>query len=488
MAVQAKALTDVASLSLPVQNGDLFFVERSGTAAKLTAQQMRGPSLAFPTVTALIADSVFTYSNTPEGSIIITQGMTFRVAASGASNQHFTTAGGLKLYREDLENITVTVGSGGNFTTINAALEYLSGIRRGHKTGTGVTGVTATISLLTGFTMNEQVILRGVDMGWVTITAVDPAVTIVRSALTVRPTGSNNYAAFTGYENAVLPVIGAQFSMNSTGTATERGGVFVWKNSGVVVLPDCGVNNCGGRGLHVSDSSWATAREGEFTGCGDMAVRVSNSSTLAAEGFNGRTAGSIGIAMAGGSTAHVQNSFFSTSGGRPFSIEASYCYANSLTADGCTLAGQVYDGGILSGNGIIITNAVDDALLVYQGGHAAISNCDLGNAGNDALVVQDCSSVEAENGLFDSAGQDAVRMDHGSRGNFNLANLSGAGRYGLLCDNSSTASARSANASTAGTTGFRIDRGSFISCFGATGTLSTTKNVLTTNGAIFTDI
>ena len=77
-------------------------------------------------------------------------------------------------------NMTVTVGAGGDYPTINAALEYLSKLQPVYD----FAGITATINLLTGFTMAEQVLVRGLDLGWITITGVDAETTITNTALT----------------------------------------------------------------------------------------------------------------------------------------------------------------------------------------------------------------------------------------------------------------------------------------------------------------
>ena len=66
-------------------------------------------------------------------------------------------------------NITVTVGSGGQFSTINQALGYLSGFYPMYKKS----GITATINLKAGFVMAEQVLVSGIDLGWITITGED---------------------------------------------------------------------------------------------------------------------------------------------------------------------------------------------------------------------------------------------------------------------------------------------------------------------------
>ena len=66
-------------------------------------------------------------------------------------------------------NITVNVGAGQTYTTINQALEYLSGFYPMYKQS----GITATINLKAGFVMNEQVLVSGIDLGWITIVGED---------------------------------------------------------------------------------------------------------------------------------------------------------------------------------------------------------------------------------------------------------------------------------------------------------------------------
>lgn len=54
----------------------------------------------FANVAALLADTTLTYSTASAGDIVRTrsEGFSYQVAASGATNQHVTTAGGVKLY------------------------------------------------------------------------------------------------------------------------------------------------------------------------------------------------------------------------------------------------------------------------------------------------------------------------------------------------------------------------------------------------------
>ena len=55
-------------------------------------------ALSFDTVAALLADSTLTYVTAPAGTIVEAGGFRYAVAASAATDEHVTTAGGVKLY------------------------------------------------------------------------------------------------------------------------------------------------------------------------------------------------------------------------------------------------------------------------------------------------------------------------------------------------------------------------------------------------------
>jgi hypothetical protein len=168
-------------------------------------------------------------------------------------------------------DITVTVGSGGDYSTINDALAALSAYYPLYVSG----GFTAEISLLTGFEMAEQVLVSGIDLSWITITSVDAEVVIDRSALTTAFV-SARYPAF-GVSRGRLPVIGALFSMDTSGTATDRDGVLLADGSVAVISTGCGVKNAGGTGLNCYRISRALADGADFSG-GDHCIACSRGS------------------------------------------------------------------------------------------------------------------------------------------------------------------------------------------------------------------
>ena len=63
------------------------------------------------------------------------------------------------------EDITKTVGNGGDFTTLNLAINWCKKVMpNGH---------TVTLQLVAGFIMAEQILLENVNLGFVTISSID---------------------------------------------------------------------------------------------------------------------------------------------------------------------------------------------------------------------------------------------------------------------------------------------------------------------------
>lgn len=73
----------------------------------------------------------------------------------------------------------VTVGPGGDYATINAALGDLSEMRPAYAPG----GFVTELRLLNGYQMAEQVLISGINMGWITISSQASEVIISRGAL-----------------------------------------------------------------------------------------------------------------------------------------------------------------------------------------------------------------------------------------------------------------------------------------------------------------
>ena len=103
------------------------------------------------------------------------------------------------------KSTSISVGSGGTFTTLKAALEYATEYYRPTFYPTDMTTARLTITLLTGYIWNEAIEIDGQNLGWITITS-DTAVRIVcTNVICMKATGG-----------AVAPKIAGDYDKNNT--------------------------------------------------------------------------------------------------------------------------------------------------------------------------------------------------------------------------------------------------------------------------------
>lgn len=192
--------------------------------------------------------------------------------------------GGEPIKRKLTSNLTVTVGSGGDFPTINAALAHVVSTYYPVYLSTAVVP-RVTIQLLSGFVMNEQVLIGPLDLSWITITGVDAETVINRSALTTYWGGG--YPAFGAANGGFLPIIGQLFNMDTSGTASNRHGIVAYSNSRAIVFNGCGVKNAGSIGIIATCSSTINAEGANASGAGSIGIYVASGSTINAKGATG---------------------------------------------------------------------------------------------------------------------------------------------------------------------------------------------------------
>jgi len=225
-------------------------------------------------------------------------------------------------------NITVNVGAGQTYTTINQALEYLSGFYPLYKTA----GVTATINLKAGFVMNEQVLVSGLNLGWITIVGEDAETIITHTALTTAFNG--HYPAFGVDKGGTSPVIGQLFRFNVEKVGGNKHGLMtLGAGSSADVL--------GGKG---------------FIGAGTYGIVAIRGSIINATGANASNAGTYGFFASDGSTinavsAIIQNQTTGTS--RVRVQDGSHIEAAGINTTGGTVPALNQTANTLTGSGII---------------------------------------------------------------------------------------------------------------------------------------
>jgi hypothetical protein len=273
--------------------------------------------------------------------------------------------------------------SGADFTTVNAALEYLT---KNYYPIYKNTGVRATINIETGYELSEQLIFDGIDCSWITITSTDAEVTVIRSALTTSISGRYPaICAANGGRSAYINYIG---NMDTSGSSTGRNGIYAI-NGGIVNGEDFGIKGAGlfgceavnsciaGISLNVdsSTSNGISSTNGGIlifsnsitaTNCGGIAVAASRGSKVACGGTINATGGSSG------GTNSSYGSIISASNinneGTTTGCAASRCgiiSADTIYNNNCTNRGANATSG-----GKITSNTMDNTGCTTNGAYA----------------------------------------------------------------------------------------------------------------------
>ncbi len=240
----------------------------------------------------------------------------------------------------------LTVGATGDFKTLNAAVERLSQMRPRYLNASA----TATIRILAGFTMAEQVFVRGFNLGWVQIVSDDPFVPVSRAALTQK--FGATYPVFGAHINAELPQIKTKFSADGSGVGTDRCGVELM-NAGAFITEGNGFVGSFGFGAYTLNGRLSCVRA-TFDGATQAGIVAVRGSLIGCQEATARGC-PIGL-MA------VQGSFIDAKG-----ANFSSCTNNGVNLQNMARADLT--------NANVRKGATDTALdLVLSGGAAALAS------------------------------------------------------------------------------------------------------------------
>jgi|GEM_PF-6732596 len=278
--------------------------------------------------------------------------------------------------------IPVTVGSGGDYDTINEALKEISR----NKPLYDSSGITATIDLLAGFVMAEQVLVYGLDLGWITIVGADTETVITHTALTTDFAGPDYgfsaYPAFGVSRGGVLPRVGQLFRFNLSGVGGDKHGVMaIGAGSSADVLDGCGVKDAGTHGILAYESSTINAEGANASGAMSHGILATQGSTINAEGADASGAGTYGIYAAQGSTINANGA------------DASGAGDNGIVAD---------QGSTISAYSANASGAAFYGIHALDGSTIDAGNADAGGSNGTSIITLRGSIINANNATASS--------------------------------------------------------------------------------------
>lgn len=136
-------------------------------------------------------------------------------------------------------DLTVTVGTGGDYATINEALEYLSKKYTPYK----LSGITAEIMINTGYFASEQICVKGLDLAWITISSEDAEVLVDSAAMV---TVNSEWLPFISGDRANLPMINTIFTSDGVANSSNSSYCGIYGDGGDINIEiDCGFKGFG---------------------------------------------------------------------------------------------------------------------------------------------------------------------------------------------------------------------------------------------------
>lgn len=358
--------------------------------------------------------------------------------------------------------LKVTVGSGGTFSTVNEALGFLINLQP-------ALNVRVDIEQLAGFTYTEQLFVDGDNLSWISLTSVDPEVTITRASLTETYPGLDNSStpAFAAVNNGSLPVIETLYNMDTSGVAGTQDGIIVAWGSSVVVESGGGVKNAARRGLYGVNANMY-ARGADFSGAGTIGCRPGNNSQCVIRECTITGCGEYGIFASGASICIAQDSDI---------------YSNGLDNI------RIENGATVMADNSIMNLAGRDNISVRDGGRFIARTCDISQATNNNISGED-AYIFVPNSDVSFAGDREVTARGGSIVSVESCDLQtdNDGQYNIAATAGAKVIAIGATINSGFAT-YLVQNGGEIILTGLGTGLGTnvTPNTITTDGIIFTD-
>lgn len=397
-------------------------------------------------------------------------------------------------------NYTVTVGSAGDFTNLNDALNQVRLMKPMDDRG------TVNITLLADYIMQEQVLIKGENLSWVTIGG-STTTTIERSYLTTSiklEEGAFAYPAF-GAVQGSLPLISTSFTMDSSGEASQRHGVFVNLNSSAFIVEGNSFTNCGDVGAYAKSGSSITCRSVDFSGS-KIGIFSFESSRVDADSAICNNCDWYGVYVNRTSSCNFHEGTATGCNGD----NARIIRGSVFNADGATLTGAlgntvtnpstVYGAGIYSisstvhARGADVSNCIGSGVRAECGSTICCDNITADSCGGDASLFFFKSSTGSLNGasaINSQASVASVLAQRGSTIDSSFVNATGRSvgtTYGIRVSECSSASIDSSDFRIAGSddpSDISVFAGGSISTRDSDGGLSQTANILTGGGILY---
>jgi len=330
------------------------------------------------------------------------------------------------------KDITYTVGENGDYETINDALKAISKQNLVYDNQ-----IQANVKILSGHIVKEQILLDKNDLSYITIISEDSEVPVNGASLTKLFGDENKYPLFGGKNGAKLPVINVLFNMDSSEMNGSRDGVYLERNSTVIIGSGKGVKNAKGFGLRAWEGCTVLARGAIFTNALERGCMVSQGTVIVAPNIDLSGAkGRNGFRAYRGVTGSIEYAKITDcaevavriSEGSTITMAYADCSnAGLVNSEGDGQALRVFGASSVYASHMKGVNSAGHTVQVSSGSTVALDNADLTRSGGIALNVYGASTAYAADVKLDNATQECVRASSQGVVDVGGASMMGAG-------------------------------------------------------------
>lgn len=414
---------------------------------------------------------------------------------SGLSQAQFNAK--LKLANIDYDKV-VTVGTtGANFTTINAALTELSKYKPIYLPSTQFSNFKAKILIKSGFVVTEQINIIGIDFSWIDIASEDAEVVVNRAALTQKV---GRWYSFIRCKNGAIPTIKTLFTMNTTGTATERVHLYMINAKGFIEskMPESptvlgGFKNAGDRNVDLTQGSVLCCASAVFTGALGVSVRPATGSRIFMQYADVSYSG-VGISVGTGASVAAEDVVATNCTDKAVQIQGG-CVVDLTNANlqNCTGIAAIYSElpCLINADNANVSGATGYGIYAENGARVSAQNLKANNCAGVAAIRALYGGQVVGKNITATGNKIALYASRGGQIITDSATLTGsvtsavtANEGGIVsatysqCRNDNTTPADSANDA-------RVLSGGTLYFYGSTGGVNQQTDVATAAGIIY---
>lgn len=354
---------------------------------------------------------------------------------------------------------TYYVGSGGDYTTLSAALHDLSKKHPIYMSDN--TNPQVSLILKSGFVLEENIRIENQNLNWITISSEDATVPVDYTKI--------SYSIVMYFINTIGPVIETKFVCNAGDTSHD--GLRLDFYSYVVIRSGGGFTNFGNNNVYMYNSGLRAYTNVDFSGAGNFNISCRGCSFFHGVDITCQNAGDYAVYVEGCSNCKISDiNCNGSSYGVVLTNQANFACTGTCTFNNCTST-------------VIKVHGNSNC---YLDPNTEIKNC----TGSYGIFAEENSSVVADSvDMSGSTFERCIYCRFGSRVSARSMIANGVGTlYGAIAYYSSYIDVSSANmqmGASPNPNDIAIRYGSMITAFVATGGISHTANTLVADGIIF---